>query len=806
MINNYLAIVLRNFRSNRNYTVINVFGLSIGLTACIVIFLLVSYELSFDKFHSKYNDIYRIVQHSSDGSLESRTAATPYPLTEAFRNDFTDVPLATQVHFQYEVTLTNGEEKQKVKDVLFADSLFFEVFDFEILSGNPKVDLSKPGNVFLTKTLADRTGARVGTLLKIDKVDVQVAGIVADPPSYSHLNFSMIVSMPSFTSDFIGGLEFDQWGMTARSFTYLVLPQSISKLSLERRFPEFIKKYYDAAEAKLKTFLLQPLRDIHFDKSYVKDPGRVPPMEKTNLVFMTMLGAFILLVACINFVNLATVSSEKKSREIGIRKTLGAQQRQLAGFFLSETLLLTLLATLLSLGATEWLLHWLNAFLEKRIELNILSNTTLLIFILVLVIVTTGLAGFYPALILSRYNPSAILRNKFLVSGRSGISLRRGLVIFQFLIAQGLVIGTLIIYHQMEFFRSTPLGFQKDAIVNIRIPHPTTSNRDALRAKLEANPDVQGISFAMGAPVSNMDFYVDFFLTETGEEQGTFGTGIKSVDSHYFDLYDIELIAGRGFNEQDERRSSMTLPDKDQRFVYVINESAVKRLGFEKPDEILGKFITTGFGINAEVVGVVKDFHIASLHKEIVPVVFTTVPFFYYEVAVKLNAARMTETLKAVEKSWAEVYPEGYFEFKFLDDHLASLYKNEEKTYGLFRVFSGVAIFIACLGLYGLIAFVARQKEKEVGIRKVLGASISSILILFSKDFVKLVSVSFLLAAPLVWYTMHLWLDNFAYKIELHWSFFFAGFAATLIIVLLTIAYRSIRTAGLNPSVTLRNE
>jgi hypothetical protein len=256
-------------------------------------------------------------------------------------------------------------------------------------------------------------------------------------------------------------------------------------LSLENRFPDFIKKYHEPEDAKRKTFLLQSLRNIHFNKTYTKDPGRIPAIEETHLLFMGILGAFILLIACINFVNLATVSSEKKSREIGIRKTLGAQQYQLAGFFLGETLLLTLFATLLSLGATEWSLHWLNSFLEKGIELNLLSNASLLIFILVLVIVTTVLAGFYPALILSRYNPTTILRSKFLSSARSGISLRRGLVLFQFLIAQALIIGTLVISDQMEFFRSKPLGFEEEAIISVRIPHPTQSNRDAFRALIQ---------------------------------------------------------------------------------------------------------------------------------------------------------------------------------------------------------------------------------------------------------------------------------------------------------------------------------
>jgi ABC-type antimicrobial peptide transport system permease subunit len=374
-------------------------------------------------------------------------------------------------------------------------------------------------------------------------------------------------------------------------------------------------------------------------------------------------------------------------------------------------------------------------------------------------------------------------------------------------IAQVLIIGTLVVAEQMEYFRNTPLGFEEEAIINVPIPINKTVSQRALRTKLEANPNIQDLTFSMGAPVSDNDYYTDFYLTEKGREGGVFGVGFKSVDRRYLSTYKIKLLAGRWFDERDEKLVDDNIPEKDQRLVYVLNESAAKKLGFQDSKEVLGKLITTGFGnVSAEVVGVVQDFHIASLHKEIMPVAFTTIPYFYHEAGIKVSSSNLNQTLKFIEKSWLEVYPEYYFQYEFLDEHLASLYKNDEKTYELFKIFASVSIFIGCLGLYGLISFVAIQKEKEVGIRKVMGASVSSILFLFSKQFVKLILIAFAVAVPLAWYFMNQWLQTFAYQIEISWTIFLTGFLATLIIVLLTIAYRSIRAANVNPAVTLRQQ
>ena len=808
MTRNYLIIALRNFLRNRGYTFINVLGLGIGLTACIIIFLVITYDLNFDKFHSKYDNIYRVVQDVESASGMTFSAVTPYPLVKAFRNDFQDVPLATQMHYQGEAMITVGAEKLIVDDILFADSLFFEVFDFKVLSGNPKVALGEPGKVFVTQSLANKIlkGGEI-TRFKLTTIELEVAGIIADPPPNSHINFSMVVSMPSFKSEFIAGFPLDRWGVRARGYAYIVLPDLMTPDAIESRFKAFVQKYHNEEDAKRTTQKLQPLGRIHFDRQYLENPGHVSNVDPNDLVVMAILGSFILFIACINFINLATALSEKKAKEIGIRKTLGAQRSQLTFYFLSETFLLTLFAVLLSLGATEWLLNWLNPFLEKQIDLSLFSNYTLTGFLLGLIIFTTLLAGFYPALVLSRFSPMAVLKNNFATPGTSGTFVRKGLVICQFLIAQVLIISTLIVSEQMEYFRTKPLGFDQKAIVMVSLPDNKKIIRESLRTRLEAIPGVRNFSFSVGAPVSGNSISTGFFLTEAGSEGGAFEVGFKPVDRNYLETYNISLVAGRWFNESDEKMNETDIPENERRVAYVLNESAVRRLGFQNPEEIIGKFVTTGVGdINAEVIGVLEDFHVASLHSEIEPVVFAVMPDFYYEVGLKINTADLRETLTLIEKNWSAVLPEFYYEFEFLDDHLATLYESEEKTFQLFKIFAGVSIFIGCLGLYGLISFVANQKQKEVGIRKVMGASVSSILILFSKEFVRLVVIAFVLATPLVWYFMSKWLQNFAYKIDIPWTTFIVGFTTTLVIVLLTILYRSVKAARANPAITLRSE
>jgi len=374
------------------------------------------------------------------------------------------------------------------------------------------------------------------------------------------------------------------------------------------------------------------------------------------------------------------------------------------------------------------------------------------------------------------------------------------------MIAQCLIIGTLVIAGQMEYFKNKNLGFNKEAVIGISIPDNKKETLESFRSRLERNSNISNISFSIGAPTSSNNFGTSYFLSE-GDSKDVFVVSVKPVDRHYLTTYGISLVAGRWFTESDEKLADPLLPRDQQQHVYIMNESAVKRLGFNKPEDILGKSVTTGVNrIKSEVVGVVNDFHVSSLHDEIKPVILMNFPEFYYEAGIKVNAGQLRETVKYIEAQWTALYPDSYFEYFFLDEELAKLYRQDERTFTLFKIFAGVSIFIGCLGLYGLISFMANQKLKEVGIRKVMGASVASIVVLFSKDFIRLIVIAFVIAAPLAWYFMNQWLQGFAYHIDIHWSVFLISILSTLCIALLTVSYRSIRAAVSNPSETLRTE
>jgi len=805
MIRNYLITTFRNFIRNKNYTLINVVGLSVGITACVIIYLLISYELNFDKFNTKYDRIYRIVQQSFSTSGTDYGAAIPYPITSTFRNDFPDVPLVTGIHYQEDVLMKIGTEKQRIHSIVFADSLFFDVFDFKVLSGNPKVELGEPGKVFLTKSLADKImkGRDHLTITLDNQMELEVAGIIADPPATSHITFSMLVSYPSLTPAFLNGLPLTEWGMTVAGYTYFVLPEGINNSTIEQRLEGLVKKYKPDEVGKRK-YLTEPMSDFHFSKEYTEEPGPVN-VDVSNLVTMGVLGIFILAIACINFVNLATALAIRKSKEIGIRKTLGAKRWQLTLYFLGETSLIILISVLISLGVTEWMLKWINGFLDKKMDMSLFSNPSLVLFLIGMMVFATLFSGFYPAVILSGFNPVTVLKNKMSSQG-SGTSVRKVLVVFQFTIAQILIIGTLIVANQMNYFRNKSLGFEKNAIINVNVPDNKPELMESFKTRLDGIAGVGTVSFSLGGPTSYNNFGTGSYLTEKGKEDG-FTISVKPVDRFYQEVYGLKLKAGRWFTEAEEKSVDKSIPKEDRRYVYIVNEAYVKKAGYTHAADILGKYITTGVNdISAEVVGVVADFHITSLHEEIIPTVLLNFPYFYYDAGIKISGSSYSEVVKEIEKVFETVYPEYEFRYEFMDQHLAQQYRQDERTFTLFQLFSGVSIFIGCLGLYGLVSFMANQKLKEVGIRKVLGASVSNIVLLFGKEFIKLILIAFVVAAPLTWYFMREWLNTFAYRTPIEWTNFIIGISVTLVIALLTVSYRSIRSAVINPADVLRTE
>ncbi|HEX5167770.1 MAG TPA: FtsX-like permease family protein [Cyclobacteriaceae bacterium] len=806
MIRNYFTIAIRNFLRNKNYTLVNILGLSIGITSCIIIFLLITYDLRFDKFHSNYKRIYRVVREVKSASGIQNSAVTPYPFARAFREDFSDIPLVTQFHFKSDGFVSLGVEKQEVEEILFADSMFFDVFDFGVISGNPSKDLGEPNKAFLTESLAAKLRLATGDKIRLDnKLELDVVGIVKDPPRNSHIRYTMVISMPSFTKEFFGW-PVDHWGLISAGFSYLVLPENVSEQQITNRFKDFVKKYYEPEEAQQNTYQLQSLKEIHFDTRYSETPGHVPNVKLSDLFVLGVLGLFILIIACINFINLATALAVKKSKEIGIRKTLGARRIQLTTYFLTETLILTLFSIVISLGLVEWTLPWLRGFVEKELYVNLYTDPSLIIFLILLTFAATLFSGFYPAIILSGFDPVAVLKNKITAQGSSSSSVRRMLIIFQFIIAQVMIIGTLVVTDQMKYFNSKPLGFNQQAIVNVSLPKNDKAILDNFRTRLESNSSIRHVSFAVGAPTASTNIGTGFNLADKGLTEN-FGVDIKTVDYYYKDTYDLKLKAGRWFYESEAKRAADTTLKNDERYVFVVNEAAARKLGVSDPEELVNKRISVGLDdISAPVIGVTEDFHASTLRDEIHPIVMVIYPSLYFDAGISITTADMPGTVDFIQKNWNELFPEYYFHYEFLDQHIADLYRNEARQLVLFRIFSGISIFIGCLGLLGLVSFMANQKLKEVGVRKVFGASVSSILFLFSKEFIRLVVIAFLLAAPLSWFIMNKWLENFAYHIDIPWSVFAIGLGVTIVIALLTVSYRSLRAGLANPVDSLRSE
>ena len=806
MIKNFLIVTYRQLARSAHHTLINALGLSVGIAACIVIFLVVSFELSYDRFHTRFDTIYRITSETKNASGSEFSAVTPYPFPKAFYNDFRDLPLNTHVHFHSEALASWGTNKQKIDHVLFADSLFFKVFDFEVQSGNPARALGEPGKIFLTQSLAQKIGEPLPTTLRIDnKLELEIAGIVADPPAHSHIQFTAIISYPSLTPEFLG-LPTDSWGLRMAGTSYVVIPTEVPLEQIRERLAAFVVKYQPKEDNKEVEYQLQPLGGIHFNSTFTTSLDESPTLSKNSLTVLIVLGIFILAVACINFINLSTALAVRKSREIGIRKTLGAGRLQLTTQYLLESLVITLLSALIALGIVEVAIAPINHFLETHIIFSLPGNPSLLLFIVFLIGITTLLAGLYPAVVLSRFNPAVVLKTKITTHGGTGAYARKYLVVFQFVVAQLLIIGTLVVAQQMNFFRSKPLGFIKDAIINVSLPERNPALRSTFFAELSSIPGIESVSFGAGAPTSDIGISTGFYLAERGAEEN-FGTNVKCVDYRYLETYGLELVAGRWFLPNEEAHSYDTLPAEQQQYNYVANEALVRTLGFASNEDIVGVRITSGINdITAPVIGVVKDFHTSSLHEQMEPVILLHYPYFFVEAGIRFNEETTRETLAAVESAFNKVYPDYLFEYTFLDDHIGSLYGQEEKTFGLIQMFTGLAIAISCLGLLGLVSFITQQKLKEVGIRKVFGASVYQIVMLFSTSFLKLVTIAAVFALPIGWYVMNNWLNGFAYRTPLHWSLFVWAVLATLVIALLTVSVQSVRAAVSNPVNALRQD
>ncbi len=799
MFKNYFKTAFRNLSRNKGYAFINIIGLAVGVAACLLIFLVIQYETSFDTFHNNKDRIYRIGTsfHGPDGVRYTKGLC--YPAGKQLSLDFPQLEKVASIRGVQgdQVTVmdeTNRPTQKKFNEngLFFAESSFFEIFNFPFLAGNAKTALTDPYTAVITQKTAEKYFGdwhkAMGRTIKYkDKKICKVTGVLQNLPA--NTDFPIDVALSFKTQDDNNATD---WVSTFGDLnTYVVLPPNMTADKFNNNLVTFTKKHKPAEYAK-DAFVAQPLNEIHFDKRFGNYNGNT--FSRELITALSLIGLFLLIIACINFINLATAQAVNRAKEVGVRKVLGSKKKDLILQFLSETFIITAFAVAAAIIISITLLPSLNGLLKTHISFSI--NPMLAIFLAALIILVTFLSGFYPAIILSGFNPITALKSKFTSKTVGGISLRRGLVVLQFAIAQALIMGTLIIVSQMNYFKNASMGFDKDAIININMPNDSISQTKltALKSELLKQAGIKNVSYSTFT-IADDSHWTSNFRFGNEQKETDFNTDLKWADADVFKTYNLQFVAGRPYHQTDTVRE------------LVVNETLVKKLGITNPQDILNKKINFWDGsIVAPVVGVVKDFNSNTMAKPIEAVAMGSWNAVYQTMSVKLKAREAKVTLAGIEKTWTALYPEFVYQYQFLDDKIASFYRQEDQLSQLYKIFAGIAIFISCLGLYGLISFMAVQRTKEVGIRKVLGASVGSIVYMFSKEFTILIGVAFLIAAPLADYFMNNWLTNFTFRVQIGVSIFVLTVVTSIFIAWITVGYRAIRAALMNPVKSLRTE
>ncbi|MGV3558649.1 ABC transporter permease [Larkinella arboricola] len=803
MLRNYLKIAWRNLVKYPTTTGINVVGLTLGLATCLLIGLFIRNELSYDDYHTKKDRIYRIGMTRTSGGNVEQGGVTPYPLAPALRTDFSDWPKIARIHAEEDLTVVVSPTKLFKEDkVVFAEPELLDIFDFNLLTGDGSAILSQPNQVILNESTARKcfgTDSPIGKTLRLgNDLTVVVKGLMQDVPVQSNLPASMLVSFSSMKTYFQFGIE--QWGLRSGGSVYAVLPEGHLPEEYANRLRQAAKKYFPQRAGETSELVMQPLRAIHFSPAF---DGTIltPAISPTYLYVFGIVGLFVLLIACVNFINMSTARAMIRAREVGVRKVIGATQNQLVAQFLSEAFWVTAFSAVLALLLTYQVMPLVNDFMQKQIAFVWGESIVLLT---VLALLTGLLAGLYPSFFLARFQPIRVLKTAAEPGRGSMAWLRQGLVIFQFTISLVLAVGVMVVYRQMNFFRDKDLGFDQEAIVEVGLPE--AKGLQDLCQSLRQIPGVEQLSFAIGAPTSNNNFDTSIQIEPANPDEKV-SISLKLADADYLRTYGLRLLAGRFFEHRDTLAIANTIPQAERRFLYVVNENTVKALGLSKPEQALGRKIRVGlYDIEGEIIGVVRNFHTSSLREPMRAMVMMNFPSLYYSAGIKLRTSDYVGTLAAIEKSWKKVFPNALFEAKFLDQSLQALYENEQRQFTLLRVFAGLALVICCLGLWGLASFVIERRTKEIGVRKVLGASVAGIVALLAKDFLKLVLAALLIATPIAWYAMDRWLSAFSYRIDVEWWVFALVGAGAVLIAFLTVSFQSIRAALMNPVRSLRSE
>lgn len=801
MFKNYLKVGFRNLNRHRGYTLINMLGLIISFTCCLLIGLHLQDELSFDRYHEKHERIYRIANHVAGASYENGIAKVSEPWAPEAKATIPEIEEACRFVFVSQSLFIKDDQQYYERGGLYVDPSVFNVFSWNLLEGEPEKVLAEPNTMVLTRSLAEKyfpDGNAVGESLTIDNEKVwKVTGIVEDVPENSHFTFNFLVSFDSYTPPDHG----DKWVRWNQYYSYVLLKDSNAKAEVESKLDRMLDQHLEAELAEAYTPILQPIASIHLQSKLHREMSTNGDLS--YIYIFGIIGFFILLIACSNFVNLSTARATHRAKEVGVRKVVGANRRSLILQFLSESTIVVAASALLAVGLTRLLLPVLNSFLHKSLQLDLFNNLYLLSGLILMVLFTGLLAGIYPAMVLSSFKPIQVLKgsggNLFTFFKRGAVVnrgqfLRKGLVVFQFTIATFLIIASLVVSGQLQYINNKNLGFNKDQIINIPLSNPIDQTKlGPFKADLQDMPGVLKVSASANRP-GGSDFGVPYEAVGLPDEQQP-AMRCLVVDEDFLDTYEIQLADGRSFSAEIATDSN----------VYLINEAAAKQLGWENPLE--QRLAMPAIEREpAPIIGIVKDFHFHSLHEPITPLYFFMEKTWFSQLNVKLDAKHINATLAAIEERWDQFDPSLPFRYTFFDQGFGALHAAERRTGKLISVLTLLAIFITALGLFGLTTYTAEKRTKEMGIRKVFGATWMDILSLFSKEVLVLVGIGVIIASPVAWVVSSNWLSNFAYNIGLGVGFFLLAAGLALSIAILTVSYHAWTSARRSPVVSIRHE
>ena len=818
MFKNYFKTAIRNLARNKGYAVLNILGLALGIGCSLTIFKVISFENSFDKHQQNYDNIYRIVRNNIRPNDISKGAGNPHPLGPALEQDYPDIEAVVRTHYAYgdQVNVREGGELKKFlyeEGIAYTEPAFFEIFPQKFIAGNAETALTKPNTIVISQGDAfklfglseGKESEAIGKVINLGNLlDFEVVGVIEDPIEATNFPFTMLCeySALKITDPYYG--DGAEWRSTSSSTnTYFLASSNFDIEAMNTKLLGFVDKYYGEGASEKSRFLVQPLSDIHYNDDYGSYTYSTPKMLMTAL---SVIALFLVLTACINFVNLATAQAANRSKEIGIRKAIGGYSTQLIVQFFTEIALTTLISLFCSLAIAEFLFVQLEDVIGTRLHLDLLSSFETIGFLTVLLIFVSFLSGFYPSVLLSKMNTVKALKSKITAKNHSGgLNLRKALVVAQFTISQFLIIGTVIISAQMTYFTEKDLGFDQEAIITSYLPEREYVKNERFKNLLLDNAQIDKVSFCMSSPTGNSNSHSDFNYAPL-ESEDDYNANYKIADEDYIELYKLELLAGRNIRKNDTTKESA---DGKRLIKIVVNQQIADLMGLrDKYDDAVGEKLSSGWGgQDLNIVGVLKDFNSQNLSDGYQYIIVMNDPNVYYEVAIKTkDGDNVKQAISHFENVWEQVYPEFVRNWTFLDERLAENYEREQSIATLMSTFSAVSIVIGCLGLYGLIAFISANRKKEVGIRKVLGASIASIIGGFTKEVFILVVLAFAIASPIAYYILNQWLSDYEFRIDLGVGFFAVASLVTLVIAAVAVSHRTISTALVNPATTLKDE